>query len=76
MYDESSSFVLGCTIDDSMTGNCLLTSIENSHRMDFDQMNASRSDRRIMGVISSDWLTGLSFLVTNFHNREPICAIQ
>ena len=76
MYDESSNFVMGCVMDDSMMGQCLLTTIENSHRLDFTTLNNRRNDGRLLGVLKSDWLSGLEFTLVGYQNNRNICSIR
>lgn len=74
MYsDETGAFIVGCAVDKSMSGKMLLTTRENSHRDRFNDLT-TKHHSEIIALLSSDWLTGLTFSLKDSTNTS-VCTI-
>ncbi len=74
MYsDETGAFIVGCAVGTSLKGKMLLTTRENSHRDKFTELT-TKHQSDIIALLTSDWLTGLTFTLKDSTNSS-VCTI-
>ena len=60
--DQDGRHLLSCSAEKTLKGRFLLSTIEDSHKLSFEQLCLSAAtDRRIKAVLDRDWLTELAF---------------
>ncbi len=76
MYDDDGGeFIVGCCMHKSMKGKMIITTIENSHRQDFEQLCLNSNSSKIKATLTPDWLTGLDFSMLDKKNCK-VCDMM